>query len=73
MRWPHMARFIIGFGGGIIAVAIVLATHHPVLAAALALPVFLLSSLVAERVFRRYATKNEIKRDLEDRVANPPT
>jgi uncharacterized membrane protein YfcA len=73
MTRAQLLRFAVGFGGGIVAVALVFVTHPPALAVAVALPVFLLTSLIAERLFRRYATLDEIKRDLEDRVRNPPS
>jgi hypothetical protein len=73
MTKAHVCRFLIGFGGGIAALALLLTTHPFALAASLALPVFLLSSLLAERTFRRLATPDAIKRDLEDRVRNPPS
>jgi hypothetical protein len=72
MTTAHLWRFLIGFGGGISALALLFITHPFPLAAALAVPVFLLSSLLAERAFRRLATQDAIKRDLEDRVRNPP-
>ncbi len=73
VKRAHLLRFIVGFGGGVVAVALFFATHPPLLAVAVAIPVFLLTSLIAERLFRRYATALEIRRDLEDRVRNPPS
>jgi uncharacterized membrane protein YfcA len=69
-RWLRLAG---GFGGGVVAIALVFATHPPALAVAVAIPVALLTSLIAERLFRRYATLDEIKCDLEDRARNPPS
>lgn len=73
MTRAHLLRFVVGFGGGVVAVAAVFVTHPPALAVAVAIPIFLLTSLIAERLFRRYASLEEIKRDLEDRVRNPPS
>jgi hypothetical protein len=73
MTRAHWLRLGVGFGGGVVAVALVFATHHPLLGVALVIPVFLLTSLIAERLFRRYASKDEVRRDLEDRVRNPPS
>ena len=61
----------IGVGAGL--AALLFLTHPLPLAASIALPVFLLSSLLAERAFRRYASAEPIKRDLDDRVRNPPS
>jgi len=69
---PHLLRFLVGFGGAVLALALLFAAHSLPLAIAMALPVFLLSCLIAERLFRRYATPDQIKRDLEDRTRNPP-
>ncbi len=73
MTRAHVWRFLIGFGGGLAALALLFTTHPFPLAAALAVLVFLLSSLLSERTFRRLATQDAIKRDLEDRVRNPPS
>jgi membrane protein implicated in regulation of membrane protease activity len=69
---PHALRFLIGFSGGVAALTLLFATHPFALAVAIALPVFILSSWLADRVFARYATPEQIKRDLEDRLRNPP-
>jgi hypothetical protein len=69
---PHLLRFAVGFSGGLLALALLFVTHPFALAVAIALPVFLLTSLIADRLFQRYATPEDIKHDLEDRVSNPP-
>jgi biopolymer transport protein ExbB/TolQ len=71
MTRAHWLRFGVGFGVGVVAVALVFATHPPALGIAVGIPVFVLTSLIAERLFRRYASVDEIKRDLEDRVRHP--
>jgi predicted LPLAT superfamily acyltransferase len=70
--WAHVLRFVVGFGVGGGACIAIFMTHPFELAAAIALPVFLLTSVLAERLFKRYATPDAIRRDLEDRVRNPP-
>ncbi|WP_342360206.1 hypothetical protein [Terrarubrum flagellatum] len=35
--------------------------------------VFLVGCWIAERIFRRLATPEDVRRDLEDRVRNPPS
>ena len=60
----------IGVGAGLVALVFLM---HPLpLAASIALPVFLLSSLLAERAIRRYASAEQVKRDLQSQARNPP-
>ena len=72
MSRAHLARLMIGLCGGTVALVLLLFTHPFALAVALALPVFVLASFGADRVFRRFASREEIRADLEDRVRNPP-
>jgi membrane protein implicated in regulation of membrane protease activity len=69
----HVLRFAVGICAGLISLALVFLTHPLPLAAAIALPVFLLSSLLAERAFRRYATKRRIKSHRDGGDQTPPS
>jgi membrane-bound metal-dependent hydrolase YbcI (DUF457 family) len=69
---PLRQRIAVGIGVGVVALTGLFAAHPPALAAALAIPIFLFSSLVADRLFRRYASVDEIRLDLKDQVPTPP-
>jgi hypothetical protein len=61
-----------GLAGGLIALAAWLAIDRPAVAVWVAVLIFLGSSAAAEIVFRRIASEDEVRADLEDRVRNPP-
>jgi hypothetical protein len=57
----HIARIGVGLCGGAIALSLLFATHPLELAFALALPVFLLVSLLSERAYRALVTPADIQ------------
>ena len=72
MSRAQSIRFLIGFGGGVLSILAYMNVASGWLAIVSALFVFALSSLVSEAVFRRLASHEEQRQDLEDRVRNPP-
>ena len=65
-------RLSLGLAGGLVALAAWLAIDRPALAILVAVLIFFASSAAAELVFRRTASEDEIRADLEDRVRHPP-
>jgi hypothetical protein len=65
-------RFAISLLACAAAALIFLAIKSPWMGALAALTVFAAGSGLAEAVFRRLASREEIRADLEDRVRNPP-
>jgi hypothetical protein len=73
MSWKAASmRFVCGFGGGLLALAAWLWIVPGWLGAGVAVALFLVTSAVSERLWRRHAALSDIRADLEDRTRNEP-
>ena len=68
----QFVRFAIAVGGMLAGLTAFLIIPIPWLAATAALAIVLTDFTVAEMVFRRIVDREELRRDLEERVRNPP-
>ena len=66
-------RLLTGLGGGIVAIGLALWLKPVWLALTAAGVVFVLSTVLSERLWRRLASPGQIRADLEDRVRNEPS
>lgn len=64
---------LVGFAVPAAAAVVVLAVTHSLSLFLIALMVTLVVGVVDQRIFRRLASIEEQRRDLEDRVRNPPS
>ena len=72
MATAQLIRFSIAFGGMIAGLTAFLVIPIPWLAVTAGVLIPLMDFAVAEFVFRRIADRETLRRDLEDRVRNPP-
>jgi hypothetical protein len=69
----QLLRFAIALAGAILALVAWFALLPSWTAWAAGLVIVLAGFILAERTFRRLATPEQIRADLEDRVRNPPS
>jgi positive regulator of sigma E activity len=68
----QMARFVISLVGMLIALIVFMEVSTGWIAALASVIVALTGFIIAEALFRRFADRETYRRDLEDRVRNPP-
>ncbi len=66
-------RLLAGFGGGVAALAIAFWLKPVWLGVTAAGLVLVVSQVLSERLWRRLATPDQVRADLEDRVRNDPS
>ncbi len=66
-------RLLTGFGGGLTALGVGLWLTPVWLGVTAAGMVFIVSTVLSERLWRRLASPGQIRADLEDRVRNDPS
>jgi uncharacterized membrane protein (DUF4010 family) len=72
MSRASLVRLAVGFGGVLVGLLIARNVPNPWIGIPAIIVVFLVSGLLAERAYRRLASQEEQRLDLEDRVRNPP-
>jgi hypothetical protein len=72
MSRASLARLLIGCGGVLTGLVIAMNTPNPWIGIPAVVLAFLVSGKLAERAYRRLASLEEQRLDLEDRVRNPP-
>lgn len=66
-------RLLAGLGGGVAALAIAFWVQPVWLGVTVAGVVLVASQVLSERLWRRHATLEQVRADLEDRVRNEPS
>jgi hypothetical protein len=73
MSVAQLARFAVALIAGVIAVLVFLKLSPGWAAWAVLVAIFVVGGSMAEWLFRRLASPEQVRGDLEDRVRNPPS